>query len=44
MEIKMSDVIYLESAPSMYVTCDCPDSDITGTCETGADSCTCEDF
>ena len=44
MEAQMSDVIYLRCEAPMSVSCDCPDSDITGTCETGADSCTCEDF
>lgn len=44
MENKMSELVYLHATCNASGVCDCPDSDITGTCETGADSCTCEDF
>ena len=43
---RMSDVVFLNVYSSSSALCDCPDSvpGGDGTCETGADSCTCEDF
>ncbi|WP_455502658.1 hypothetical protein [Blautia sp.] len=43
---KMSDILYLDMYYSTASLCDCPDSipGGDGSCETGADDCTCEDF
>ena len=43
---KMGEILYLDMNYSASALCDCPDSVPAGdgTCETGADDCTCEDF
>lgn len=43
---KMSTILYLDTYNFSDAICDCPDSipGGNGTCETGADDCTCEDF
>ena len=44
--MKMSEIFDLQMENNISSYCDCPDSIPAGdgTCETGADDCTCEDF